>query len=249
MFSTQNQNLEIYNSCRMTQNLDNIVKVFSSTINDFLFINWVLFSFGMMNIGLSFSINSDNIDGKYVSISFLYLGLILCLPSLGALVLTMLAIKGMKAWKKMLLIPLMIFLKIVPILMTSMTLISLVLKCKSLAGLLNVKNTPLMMMQVGMECLLSFLYLVTFFGWMGYFWFVTAIIMNRLEILFFHLQNPHRVLYVQEVPNRQMEVLVDDFPPNYNDLLDKEVNEEEDDASLPCYEVAREKEAEEGNIA
>ena len=82
MFSTQNQNLEIYNSCRMTQNLDNIVKVFSSTINDFLFINWVLFSFGMMNIGLSFSINSDNIDGKYVSISFLYLGLILCLPSL-----------------------------------------------------------------------------------------------------------------------------------------------------------------------
>ena len=68
-------------------------------------------------------------------------------------------------------------------------------------------------------------------------------------MLFFHIQYPRRVLDVQEVPNRQMEVLVDDFPPNYNDLLDKEVNEEEDDASLPCYEVAREKEAEEGNIA
>ena len=204
----------------MTQNLHNIVKVFSSTINDFLFINWVLFSFGMMNIGLSFSINSDNIDGKYINTSFLYLGLILCLPSLGALVLTMLAIKGMKAWKKMMLIPLMIFLKIVPMLMTSLTLISLVLKFQSLAILLKYKNTSLVMLQVGIECLLSFLYLVTFFGWMGYFWFVTAIIMNRLEMLFFHIQNPRRVSDVQEVPNRQMEALVDDFPPNYIDLLE-----------------------------
>ena len=64
---------------------------------------------------------------------------------------------------------------------------------------------------------------------------------------FFNIQNSPLRPDVQELPtvdsNRQMEVLDDDFPPDFIDLIDKEVNDAEDDESLPCYEVACEKDA------
>ena len=100
------------------------------------------FSCGIWSIGLSVSINLGNINGKDVNSSFLYLGLNLCLPSLVGGVLTAMAIRGMKTWKKILLTPLMIFLRTVPVIMTSMTLIFLVMKCQSLEMFLTDKNTP-----------------------------------------------------------------------------------------------------------
>merc|ERR1719244_2505439 len=111
--------------------------------------------------------------------------------SRGALIFTILARKGIMIRKKLLLTPLMLFLKTVPILVASLTFISLVVQCQNLAILLNSENMngPLIMMKVGMSCLLIFLYFMALICWITYFWYGTAFIMTKLEMVFFVNQN------------------------------------------------------------
>ena len=223
-------------------------------LEEFFMINCAISSFGLMIIGLSISTNSDNsIYNQDVSTSFLHLGLLLCLPSIGALIFTILARKGIKSRKKLLLTPLMLLLKIVPILMASLTLISLVVQCQDLATLINTENMngPLAMMKVGMGCLLVFLYFMAFICWIFYIWFVTAFILTpltKLEIVFFHHSTPTTRLRSgdQELVREQLvEMGVADFPPPYDELFEKTMNEDYD--SLPSYEVACETETQASN--
>ena len=129
--------------------------------------------------------------------------------------------------------------------MASLTLISLVVQCQDLAVLINTENMngPLAMMKVGMGCLLVFLYLMAFICWIFYFWFVTAFILTKLEIVFFHHSTPTTNLRSgdQELGREQLvERGVADFPPSYDELFEKNMNE--DYGSLPSYEVACETE-------
>ena len=113
-------------------------------VDKFIFMNCLIFFFGLINVSLSISINSvGSIFIKDVSTSFLNLGLMSSLPSIGALILTFLALKGMKTGKKLLLIPMMVFLKVISIMMASLMLISLVVQCQNLTILLNNQNLPL----------------------------------------------------------------------------------------------------------
>ena len=204
--------------------------------------------FGLINVSLSISINTDSsIFIEDVSTSFLNLGLMLSLPSAGALILTFLAMNGMKTGKKLLLIPMMVFLKVIPILMASLMLISLVVQCQNLTILLNNQNLPLTSFKVGIDILLIFLNSLGFICWIIYFWFVTAYIMTNLEIFYFHNQNtpaPDRQGVDDQDGRDQIED--DGLPPSYDELFDK-INEEDD--SLPCYEVACEIEAQETTTA
>ena len=213
-------------------------------MDKFSVFNFVMFSFGLMNLGLSYDSYSNNILGNHISTSFLYLGLILCLPSLVALGLTMLARKGMRTGKMILLLPLMVFLTIVPMLMASLILISLVLRCQDATVLMNNKNTPFFYAKVGMEFLLIFFFFVTFLGWLGYFWLAISI-MNKLEMIFYHTQDTteRSGQGLQEVLNGELDVVDVEVnsPPAYDDLFVK--SEEEDDTSLPCYRIACEIEA------
>ena len=216
-------------------------------LEEFFMINCAISSFGLMIIGLSISTNSDNsIYNQDVSTSFLHLGLLLCLPSIGALIFTILARKGImsRKWKKLLLTPLMLFLKIVPILMASLTLISLVVQCQDLATLINTENMngPLAMMKVGMGCLLVFLYLMAFICWIFYFWFVTAFILTKLEMVFFNQSTPSTSPRSgdQEFVREQLAEMGANFPPSYDELFEKNMDEVDD--NLPCYEVACETE-------
>jgi len=218
-------------------------------LDEFFIINCAIFTFGLMNIGLSISIYSDssNIYSDDVSTSFLHLGLLSCLPSIGALIFTILARKGIMLGKKLLLTPLMLFLKIVPILVASLTFISMVVQCQNLAILLNSENmdSSLVMMKVGMSCLLIFLYFMTFICWITYFGYATAFMMTKLEMVFFLNQNTStNTRPGSDDPEFVPEQIVEmdaDFPPTYEELFDKSMNE--DDKSLPCYEVACETEA------
>ena len=102
-------------------------------VDKFIFMNCLIFFFGLINVSLSISINSvGSIFIKDVSTSFLNLGLMLSLPSIGALILTFLALKGMKTGKKLLLIPIMVFLMVIPTMMGSLIFTSLVVQCKKL---------------------------------------------------------------------------------------------------------------------
>ena len=146
------------------------------TVDEILMINCVLSFFGVMYIGLSFSINSyTSTYSEDVSASFLHLGLglFLCLLSIGALIITR---KGILSGKKLLLETLLVFLKIVQIMMAGLSFISLVVQCQYLANLLDSE------MKVGMGCLLIFLHFMVFICWIPYFWIATSFIMAKLEI-------------------------------------------------------------------
>merc|ERR1719481_1375138 len=83
----------------------------------------------------------------------------------------------------------MVFLKVIPIMMASLMLISLVVQCQNLTILLYNQSLPPTSIKMGVACLLIFLYFMGFICWIIYFWYVTAYIMTKLEIFYFHNQN------------------------------------------------------------
>merc|ERR1711872_343080 len=102
--------------------------------------------------------------------------------------------------------------------------------------------------KVGIDCPLIVLYLVGFICWIIYFWFVTTYIMTKLEIFYFQNQNTHDHDTQGLDDQDEIDQIEDDgLPPSYDELFDKIMNE--DDDSLPCYEVACEIEAQEKTTA
>ena len=106
----------------MTQSGPNVNGLLSK-LGQFSATNFIIMLCGTFFFGLSLitNINSDKLFNKDVSDGFLYLGLVMFLPSLVAVVLTILAMRGLKTWKKVLLLPLMIFMETVPKLMAVLT--------------------------------------------------------------------------------------------------------------------------------
>ena len=96
-----------------------------------------------------------------------------------------------------------------------------------------------------------FLDFLTFLGWLGYYWFSTTLT-DRIQAVFVYIRDfpgPEVIEVVSgEVQAVQIEMLDGDSPPAYDDLISGEVKENEEDASLPSYEVACEKEEEKGEI-
>ena len=151
-----------------------------SNLRDFLGYNVIIDTIATLFICLSVGINSDSHLSKDVSESFLFLGLVLFLPCSVAAVLTKVAMQGLKTQRKILLLPLMIFLNIIPMVMSVITLVSLMSKCQTLIKLLNDKDDPHVMVEVGILLFLDFLTLV---GWLSYFWFSTTLT-DRIQAVF-----------------------------------------------------------------
>ena len=106
----------------MSQTQSGNLKVLLSNLGDFLCLNMFFFTDGIMIIGLSVSINLANDDPSKDDNNFLlYLGLVFFIPSVMAAFLTKLAMRGLKTWKNILLIPLKIFLKLVPMVITAIS--------------------------------------------------------------------------------------------------------------------------------
>ena len=123
----------------MSDSSERIIGALPSIIADFFICNLMIFLSGIIIIGMSVSVKSDSQIVKDISTSLLHLGLMLFLTSLVAAVFCLMAVRGLKTWKKMLLVPLMIYLRVVPIMMSILILFSLVLNClpdiSGLAGL------------------------------------------------------------------------------------------------------------------
>ena len=112
------------------------------------------------------------------------------------------------------------------------------LNCQNLTILLERKEDPLILVHVG----ITILHFLLFLGWLIHFWISTAII-PRVEIVFFHIQNfPDRSEVPEVISSVQLDTVSQDSPPTYEDLFGKDVDEVEDDASLPGYDMASKKE-------
>jgi hypothetical protein len=109
--------------------------------------------------------------------------MILAIPSLVAAVLTKGAMAGLKCGKKILLLPLLTFLMIVPTVMAILTLLYLVVQCKTVTSLLD---DPSLNLQFSMNCLLAVFYILVFLGWLVYI-FCTITIMARIVSALFHV--------------------------------------------------------------
>ena len=126
-----------------------------SKLGQFSATNFIIMLCGTFFFGLSLitSINSD----KDVRDGLLFLGLVLILPSLGAIVLTILAMRGLKTWKKVLLLPLRIFSEIIPKMMAVLTLLFMSSTIYSLTSLVNnEENMFLLLISIGWHCYFFF---------------------------------------------------------------------------------------------
>ena len=88
---------------------------------------------------------------------------------------------------------------------------------------------------------------MAFICWIFYFWFVTAFILTKLEIVFFHHSTPTTSPRSgdQEFVREQLAEMGANFPPSYEELFEKNMDEVDD--NLPCYEVACETETQASN--
>ena len=79
--------------------------------------------------------------------------------------------------------PLMKFLRIVPILMASLALMSLVLLCINM----RMNSQPVIRIKFGMDLLLCTLYVIIALGWLFFFYHALCITIPMLEMHFFFL--------------------------------------------------------------
>ena len=227
----------------MPQSVPDMIGLLSK-LGQFFSLNFIIMICGFFSFGLSVmtSTYSDKLSNKDVSDGFLYLGLVMFLPSLVAVVLTILAMRGLKTWKKVLLLPLMIFMETVPKLMAVLTLLFMSSTIHSLRSILN--NEEMMFLLL----LLEFL---TFLGWICYFFFSIPWIV-KMQSVSLYISNNQDMEEEMEVVSGgvhggSLEIVVDDSPPVYEDLVaGEEVKKMEDDLSLPGYEVACEGEEQKG---
>ena len=149
---------------------------------DFMMINFCFVIFGsmMMVLGLSFKSILDTLMMPDARNNLLYLGLMFFLSSLGEMGLVVMILKAIKMGMKFLVITLIMLVKIVPVLMASLTLISLMQQCEKLAGVLSSDYIGSFIIK---DFLSIIFYFMTLIGWLLYFWFT----LTKLEI-FFHLQ-------------------------------------------------------------
>ena len=103
---------------------------------DFMMINFCFVIFGSMMMVLGLSFNNIFIDDDARN-NLLYLGLMFFLSSLGEMGLVVMILKAIKMGMKFLVITLIMLVKIVPVLMASLTMISLMQQCEKLAGVLS----------------------------------------------------------------------------------------------------------------
>ena len=227
----------------MPQSVPDMIGLLSK-LGQFFSLNFIIMICGFFSFGLSVmtSTYSDKLSNKDVSDGFLYLGLVMFLPSLVAVVLTILAMRGLKTWKKVLLLPLMIFMETVPKLMAVLTLLFMSSTIHSLRSILN--NEEMMFVLLLLESL-------TFLGWLCYFFFSIPWIV-KMQSVSLYISNNQDMEEDMEVVSGgvqggSLEIVVDDSPPVYEDLVaGEEVKKMEDDLSLPGYEVACEREEQEG---
>ena len=94
-----------------------------------------------------------------------------------------------------------------------------------------------------MMFLLLLLEFLIFLGWLGYFFFSIPWIVKMQSVSLHISIHQDMSEELEVVQGGQLEIVVDDSPPAYDDLIaDEEDKKMKDDVSLPGYEDACERE-------
>merc|ERR1712240_776573 len=101
----------------------------------------------------------------------------------------MMARRGITMGEQCFVTPLIKFLKIIPILMASLALMSLELLCINM----RMNSQPVIRIKYGIDLLLCTLYLIIILGWLLFLYYVICITIPMLEMHFFflNLQQSH----------------------------------------------------------
>ena len=213
-----------------------------SMMDDFFAFNLIIMLFGATMIGLSFSINYGNPLTEDISSKIFFYGSFISVPTLISALLTILSMKGYDTCRKSFLKPLMVYLRIIPSLMTGLFTLSFLLKFKELIGTqINEDDSEFSSMVRGTYCVLIFLDLMACFGCIAYDMFANVRIIEQLKFAY-DVMAQNQSMGLGPVENGHQENAQNDIEevlPQYDELFDQASDKDSDESSsLPGYEAA-----------